>query len=302
MLLFANIECSDSIQPTRGMYHFRKTLATAAFTTSLRIAVVAAFALLSACSKPSAVEQARTLTREHRDADAVHVLSTRLQEDPNDHAARRLLVRVYASQGDLGRARGEVDELRRRLRTDDPTPLIELGHAYELAHRFEEALSAYDDAAKLAPGSPAGPREGGLRAARWGEVEEARPRLEEAISRGARDSETWHALGLVCVHLHDLTAAERAYRLGLAADPTDASNALGLATLAVMRGDPAAALAAYDAVLVRSPRYAAAELGRAWALATLGRKREARTALDHAAELGAPAVQIQKLRALADGE
>jgi len=281
------------------MYHFRNALATAACA-----AAMAAFPLrlgclalsVSACSRPSAVEQARALTREHRDAEAVRILSQRLRDDPNDKAARGLLIRVLASQGNLGRARAEVDELQRRSPSDDPTPFIELGHAYELAHRFEEALAAYDEAAKIAPASSAGPREGGMRAAHWGEVEQARPRLEEAVARGAHDAETWHALGLVCVHLRDFPAAERAYRSGLAADRTGASNALGLATVAVMQNNPAAALSAYDTVLSRSPRYSPAELGRAWALIKLGRKNDARRALDHAVELGAPAAQIAKLR------
>lgn len=253
---------------------------------------------LTACARPSAVERARALTRQHHDDEAVRVLAQRLKEQPDDRAARRLLIRVYASQGDLGRARAEIDALQRRSPEGDPAPLIELGHAYELAHRFEEALAAYDDAAKIAPASPDGPREGGMRAARWGEVEEARPRLEEAIARGARDAETWHALGLVCVHLRDLPAAETAYQKGLAADRTGSANALGLATVAVLRDDPAAALAAYDMVLARSPRYAPAQLGRAWALIKLKRPTDAGQALDRAAELGASAAQIERLRAL----
>ncbi|WP_394848716.1 tetratricopeptide repeat protein [Pendulispora brunnea] len=253
---------------------------------------------VASCARPSAVDRARALSRQHNDDEAVRVLVARLNEKPDDRAARRLLIRVYASQGDLGRARAEIDELQRRSPAGDPAPLIELGHAYELAHRFEEALGAYDEAAKIAPASPDGPREGGMRAARWGEVEEARPRLEEAIARGARDAETWHALGLVCVHLRDLPAAESAYQKGLAADRTGSANALGLATVAVMRGEAAAALAAYDIVLARSPRYAPAQLGRAWALIQLKRRDDAERALDRAAELGASAAQIEKLRSL----
>ncbi|WP_394851237.1 tetratricopeptide repeat protein [Pendulispora rubella] len=254
--------------------------------------------MLASCARPSAVDRARALTRQHNDDEAVRVLVARLHEQPDDRAARRLLIRVYASQGDLGRARAEIDELRHRSPVDDPVPFIELGHAYELAHRFEEALAAYDEAAKIAPASPDGPREGGMRAARWGEVEEARPRLEEAIARGARDAETWHALGLVCVHLRDLRAAESAYQKGHAADRTGSANALGLATVAVMRDDPAAALAAYDTVIARSPRYAPAHLGRAWALIQLKRRADAERALDRAAELGASGAQIEKLRSL----
>src|SRR5262249_52988342 len=161
----------------------------------------------------------------------------------------------------------------------------ELGHAYELAHRFEEALASYDTAASVAPQSPDGPREGGMRCARWGEVEEARPRLEEAIKRGANDAETWHALGLVRLHMNDYDGAEEAYRRGFAADPKASENLLGLATVAVMKDDAAAALSAYDALAARRPRFGGAQLGRAWALAKLGRTDEARRALDRAEQL-----------------
>jgi len=51
-----------------------------------------------------------------------------------------------------------------------------------------------------------------MRAAHWGEVDEASKRLEEALKRGAHDAEMMHALGVVRVHLRDLDGAERAYR------------------------------------------------------------------------------------------
>jgi predicted ATPase len=52
---------------------------------------------------------------------------------------------------------------------------------------------------------------------------------------------------------------------------------------------------------VLRPRFAAAELGRAWALAKLGRREEATRALDHAEELGAPVANVAKQRAALAG-
>jgi tetratricopeptide (TPR) repeat protein len=208
-----------------------------------------------------------------------------------------MLIRLLAFNADLNGARAEVSELERLLPQGDPLPWIELGHAFELVHRFEEALAAYDTAASVAPESPAGPREGGMRCARWGEVEEARPRLEEAVKRGANDADTWHALGLVRLHQKDYDAAEDAYRHGLAADPGASENLLGIATVAVIKDDAPAALAAYDALAARRPRFGAAELGRAWALAKLGRAEEARRALDRAEQLGAPRDNVARQRA-----
>ena len=238
-----------------------------------------------------------SLARRHRETEAVAVLRGQLAKDPGDVEARALLVRMLAFAGDMPGARIEATELAQHVQPGDPRAWIELGHAREVARDFDGALAAYDTAASAAPANPAGPLEGGSRAARWGEVEEAAPRLEEAIRRGANDADTWHTLGLVRVHLNDLPGAEQAYRAGLVADPKSAECWLGLATVAALREDAAAALKAYDAILALRPRFAPAELGRAWALAKLGRKGEARAALDHAEELGAPAASLAKQRA-----
>jgi len=183
--------------------------------------------------------------------------------------------------------RDEVEALSRQLGRADPLPYIELGHAYEFVHEYERALEMYDYAGQMAPNDPRGPREGGMRAAHWGEVEWARPRLEEAMRRGTSDAPAWHALGLLRVHAGELEGAEQAYRAGLAVDAKAAECHLGLATVAALRGDAAGALVAYDAILAEWPRFAPAYLGRAWALGRLGRKAEARAALVTAEKLGA---------------
>jgi tetratricopeptide (TPR) repeat protein len=264
-------------------------------TTSLSVLGIVLYAM--GCAAPSAVERAQSLSRQGRDDRAVAVLRQRISNQPNDLPARRLLVRLLGLTGDVPGARAQAEELARIDGPGDPIAYIELGHALELAHRYDEALAEYDEAANAAPASPAGPREGGMRCARWGELEPARTRLEEAVRRGAVDAETWHALGLVRLHLGDVDGAEQAYRAGASADPRGAENWLGLATAAITRGDAAAALAAYDQVLARRPRFAPAELGRAWALARLGRIDDASRALDHAAELGAAPDNVARQRA-----
>jgi tetratricopeptide (TPR) repeat protein len=265
--------------------------------------LLAAFVMTSAgCAAPAVTVRAQALVRQHREADAVALLRARLHAAPDDLAARRLLVRVLAFAGDVAGARAEVAELFARMPDGSPTPYLELGHALELAHRYDEALDAYDAAAAAAPASPEGPREGGMRCAHWGEAEAARDRLEEAVRRGSRDAETWHTLGLVRLKLGDFDGAAGAYREGAAADPARADCWLGLATVAVARGDAQGALDAYDRLLARRPKFAPAELGRAWALAKLGRTDEARSAIDHAEELGAPEANVaRQRRALASG-
>jgi tetratricopeptide (TPR) repeat protein len=252
---------------------------------------------MTSCVTLSPVDRALSLSRQERRTEAERVLVQELAEHPDDIPARKLLIRFYGFDGDLGAAKAQVDELRARAKEGDPSPEIELGHAYELAHKFDEALEQYDAATTIAPNSPAGPLEGGMRTARWGEVELAKPRLEEAIKRGARDAETFHALGVVRLHLKDLDGAEQAYREGLRASPSHDENLIGLATVAIMRDDAKGALAAYDALVAKHPNYAAGHLGRAWALAKLGKKDEARAAIDRAEALGAPKANIERQRA-----
>jgi Flp pilus assembly protein TadD len=250
----------------------------------------------AACAKPTTIDRAQQLVRMHQEPEAIKLLRNHLAAHPDDLSARKLLVRVLAFTGDLEGARREVETIQAQ-HPNDPTAWIEMGHAFELAHKYDEALAAYDTAADIAPTSPEGPRAGGMRAARWGEPEEAEKRLAEAVKRGARDAETLHALGLVRVNLRDFDGAREAYNAGLAADPRSSENLLGLATIAVMEDDAAGALAAYDRLLSAKPKYAAAELGRAWALAKLGRRAEAEKALEQAAAMGAPKANIDKLRA-----
>ncbi len=173
---------------------------------------------------------------------------------------------------------------------------MELGYALELAHRYDEALTLYDRAAELAPRNPLGPKTGGMRAARWGERELARPRLEEALRRNSRDAEAWHALGLVCLGLGDHASAEQAYRSGLMADPRALENRVGLATLAFARSRPELALREYEAILAERPKQTDAMLGRSLALIQMGRFEEAESALSEAAERGADRDVIRKQR------
>lgn len=221
-----------------------------------------------------------------RTEEASALLLSYLEKHPEAVRERRLLIRVEASRGQLGRAQAQVALLEKQLGPHSPVPMVELGHALEMAHRYDEALAAYDQAAELAPRDPLGPLTGGLRAARWGELDLAEPRLLEAVRRGPKDPAAWHALGLVQLSKGNLTGAEQAYRSGLLADPGALENRVGLATLALSRGDLAAALAQYDAIAQRRPNLADAQLGRSFALMGLGRFDDARRALDEAERLG----------------
>lgn len=238
------------------------------------------------------------LVQKGRLEEAARLLREQLAREPDDHRARQQLIRTLALSGDMSAVKREVDAFATRVGPRDPRPWIELGHAFEIGHSYEEALAAYDRAAQIAPKDPLGPRTGGMRAARWGEAELAKPRLEEALRRDARDAEVWHALGLVRLRLGDSAGAELAYRSGLAADPTALENRVGLATVALLRKDDEAALREYDAILAQRPRFADAQLGRAYALLRLGRLEDAELAVAAAERGGASPGVIRRQRSL----
>jgi Flp pilus assembly protein TadD len=256
------------------------------------------FALSGCATRVDVVGQAVVLADRGRYADAAALLGKRLGAHPEDTAARRLLIRIDGLEGNLARARTDAEALAARVGPASPLPWVELGHALELAHRYDEALTLYDRAAEVAPRDPLGPKTGGMRSARWGELELARPRLEESLRRDARDAEVWHALGLVCLRLGDQTAAETAYRSGLVADPRALENHVGLATLALMRERPDDALREFDAVLAERPKRTDAMLGRSLALIELRRFDEAERTLSDAERGGADRAIVAKQRRL----
>ncbi|MCB9584308.1 MAG: tetratricopeptide repeat protein [Polyangiaceae bacterium] len=266
-----------------------------------RIAILCVSSVLSvACAgvQPT-VRQRAAVAMDRKDyGEAARLLREHLAQHPGAIPERQLLIRVLAASGQLGEAREQTEELRQQLPEGDALPYIELGHAFELSHRYEEALALYDAATEVAPKDPRGPKTGGLRAARWGEVELAAPRLEEAARRDPRDAETWHALGLVRAQLGDLSGARKAYTSGLQADPGAVENHLGLASLAVQADQPSVALRHYTALLRARPRFAPGYLGQSWALLRLGRYDEAEQALDRGAELGANRRVVARQRQL----
>jgi Flp pilus assembly protein TadD len=249
-----------------------------------------------AASAPPPIPRASMLMSKGRADEASTLLRGYLEQHPSAVEERRMLIRVEAFRGQLGAAEVEVGVLARQLGATSPIPFVEMGHALEVAHRYDEALEAYDHAAAVAPRDALGPLTGGLRAARWGELEWAEPRLREATRRNPKDATAWHALGVVQLSLGNVSGAEQAYRSGLLADPEALENRVGLATLSLSRGDLQGALVQYDAIVAKRPKLPDAHLGRAYALIGLGRYAEARAAVDEAARLGGDVRVVQAQR------
>lgn len=245
---------------------------------------------------PKPLEQAALLASRGHEVEAIRVLSEHVEAHPEALDERRMLIRLYGSTGRLDAARAQTERLAEIVGIDSPVPWVELGHACELAHRYDEALASYDRGALVAPTDPLGAKQGGMRSARWGELTLAEPRLEEALRRAPGDAEAWHGLGLVRVGLGKFHAARDAYNSGLEANPAALENRLGLATVALRLDEPRAALEQYEALIRERPAYTAAWLGKSWSLIELGELGAAEATLEQARALGADASSIARQR------
>ncbi len=254
--------------------------------------------VVSACSLgPPPLQRAALLADRGRSAEAIRVLVDYLAAHPDAQEERKLLIRLHGSTGHLDAAAAQTERLAELLPLNSPVPWVELGAAYELAHRYDEALAAYDRAARVSPGDPVGVKMGGMRAARWGELELAGPRLREAVRRAPRDAEAWHALGVVEMSLGELEAAKRAYATGISVDPQALENRLGLATVALRLQQPQSALEQYELLLEARPEFRDALLGKSWSLILMGELERARSTLSQAAALRANPDAIARQRA-----
>lgn len=266
----------------------------------LGASLICCAAAFMGCVRRDVTGEAVLLADRGEEEKAIQLLTAYLGEHPNATRERQLLLRLYASLGNLAAAEKQAELLARALGNHSPLPWVELGHAMELQHRYEDALLLYDKAAEIAPRDPTGPRVGGLRAAHWGELDVAAERLTEALRRDPKSAEVWHALGVVELQRGNEEAAERAYASGLRADPNSAENHLGQATLALRRRAYVQALAHYDVLIALRPKLPNLHLGRSWTLIQLGRTAEAREALARAQQLGGdPGVIREQLKLLA---
>src|SRR5690606_19291171 len=91
------------------------------------VAVAAWLAALACTLPPAASERALLLVDRGQEREAAALLEDHLARQPDDIAARRLLVRVQGRMGDLARAREQAERLEQLLPPASPEPWLELG-------------------------------------------------------------------------------------------------------------------------------------------------------------------------------
>lgn len=204
-------------------------------------------------------------------------------------------VALLVAQGEPGRYQGALDDFTRALALDPGSVAARLGRARVFADRaaFRGDAADLDRATIELEALPAGT--GGesatlvrarLLAAR-GDHDGARRVLDAPVVRridetGAATGERDSARAAVAVAANDWDAAVAAAAAAIAADPASWEAHRTLANAHLRRGDPAAALAASDAILARWTDDGPSLYLRGAALRALDRPTEARAALESA--------------------
>jgi tetratricopeptide (TPR) repeat protein len=276
-----------------------------------------------------------------RHVEAAAALAKALELDPALASAHNNLGLVRLSQGQADRALASFDEAI-RLRPGFTTAQINRGEALQALGRFEEAAAAYERelerepenawvhtylghvlvelgdvdrlaeaaahcrrAIELAPGLGHAHCNLGNAWSAMGRHEEALAAYRRAIDLDPTLSLPWNNIGRVEQQLNRFDAALAAYERALAMEPRAARFRTNLAHLLAEQDRTTAALEHYRIALECDPNYAEAHHGLAAVFGILGRRAEARAALEHAIRLRPrmPAPRIALARMLAeDGE
>ncbi len=176
--------------------------------------------------------------------------------------------------------RARIEALRATIleAPEDARARFELAQVFDANDLYDLAWRAYQDAVQCAPDD----------ARAWyhlGRIEAELGMQESAVRRFARASELadyapayWRA-GLAFLELDRLDEAEVCFRRAFEGAPHDVSGALGLARVALQRGDVDAAVEFLAGILARVPNDGQANRLAARAYRALGRETEAVQAL-----------------------
>jgi len=202
--------------------------------------VVLQMLLLTASAAPAqtsnlqaGLENAATLIRDHRIAEAEQQLDSILKTAPNEAAALNLLGTIRAQQGRLN----EAETLLTRAARIDPSfaPVhMNLAFLYVLKNVPEKTISELREVVRLEPDNiEANYKLGRLLLSR-GQVDESIAVVEKAKSSSVV---FLTLLGDAYFKKGDAGKAEENYLLALAAQKNNADALLGLATVSQTRGD-----------------------------------------------------------------
>jgi tetratricopeptide (TPR) repeat protein len=212
-------------------------------------------------------------------ADDVRLWQEVLGRSPEHPTASVNLGAAYIARKDYDRAQ---EMLRRAaaLAPGDLLPYYVLGTMEIRRERYDAAREWFLEAARRAPNSPRVLRMLGLTAIQQNRYDEAAVLLRRAATLNPRDATALAGLGLVEQQAGDVATAVGLYTAALDLDPEQPMARSNLGTVYLKQRRWSEALEQFAALLDRSPDDHDAALKSALALSALGRKTEAKAALN----------------------
>jgi len=208
----------------------------------LTLALTASFASAQANNIQERLENAATLIRDNRIAEAEQQLNTILKTAPNQPVALNLLGTVRAQQGRLNDAEG----LLTRAAKIDPSLVavhMNLAFLYLLRNLPEKTIAELKEVVRLEPNNVEGNYKLGRLLLARGQVDDSIATLERAKSGTSASVVFLPLLGDAYLKKGNAHKAEENYLLALAAQKENADALLGLAKVSQSRGDTTAAQA-----------------------------------------------------------
>ncbi len=172
-----------------------------------------------------------------------------------------------------------LEQARQRF-PDDPGLALELGNLYGAMRRYDKALEIYEEGLTQAPGNPLLHHAAALALLRQGHPEEALPHSRKAVQGAPRNPGHLFLLASLQQDLNQRDAAIASYERAIALAP---GNWLFLNNLAALLTpqDPARAVALAERAAEIAPEIPAVQDTLGWALHHAERPQEARAIFEH---------------------
>jgi len=201
-----------------------------------------------------------------------------VRRSPDDLVARINLGSAYMDRKEFDRAEVEFRGIL-AVAPEYARAYYNLGLLALRRDRYDDARALFLRAAALAPESTDAYDILGAEALKRKRWDDARAAFRQVAALNPRDAKAHLNLGRLALQAGDASAAESSYRAALRADPGNAKALNDLGAMYLQRRDWSLALEPLTAALQRDPESIEASYNRAVVLVGLGRRDEARAAL-----------------------
>ncbi len=183
---------------------------------------------------------------------ALKELDAALHLDPQNVRAYTLKADVQLARNDASGAEETLKSLKARA-PSQPAGYYRLGSLYESQKNPDKAVAEYEAALRVAPGAIEPLTAIANVLVSQGKTESAAARVQRAIETGPANPLAYSLLANMLVRQNKQAEAEAALRKAIQIDPTASGPYVGLATLYLTRGDRNAAIGALQQGLAADP-------------------------------------------------